>query len=196
MSSLKIVKLRYWHPTVLEFYQSFSYNRDTIYNVFSRPRHWITKMFSPHPNVLTTLNTFLAWHICLNIVRPSLVSQLALHLHDFRRKFCTHYLFPMHTTYPAHHMFLCFINVAVFGVETNIQSSLYVSYLLPSATWPITSSAHLLPIEQWDRGFESRAVLKCMSSLALFVLCCVGAGPGPGRYPVQAVLPHACAQDV
>jgi hypothetical protein len=105
-------------------------------------------------------------------VVSSSVSQLALHLHDFRRKFCTHYLFSMHTTCPAHHMLLCFINVAVFGGETNIEAHYYVSYLQHSATWPIRTSVYLLPIEQWDRGFEFWAVLKRTVCLRLLCLCC------------------------
>jgi hypothetical protein len=93
---------------------------------------------------------------------------LALHHYDFRRKFSTHYLFPMHTTYPAHHIHLCFINIAVFGGDTNVRSSLYFSYLQPSATWPFTSSAYLLPIEQWDLS-PGRCLNVC---LRLLCLCC------------------------
>jgi len=129
-----------------------------------------TEMYSPHPNVLTTLNTLLAWPVCLNIVRPSLVSQLALHLHGLRRTFCTHYLFPLHTAYPAHHMLLCFINIAVFGGRQTYEAH----YMLVTCSLLLLGRSQVLLIFcQSNGGIVDLSPGRCLNvCLRLLCLCC------------------------
>jgi hypothetical protein len=47
----------------------------------------------------------------------------------------------------------------------------------------------VLPLEYWDRRFESHSGYGCLSAFVLFVLSCVGSGLASGWSPVQGVLP-------
>jgi hypothetical protein len=54
----------------------------------------------------------------------------------------------------------------------------------------VTSTYFLLPLEHWDRRFESRSRHTWVSSFFCVVLSCVGRRLALGSSPVQGVLPN------
>jgi hypothetical protein len=56
--------------------------------------------------------------------------------------------------------------------------------------WPCSLRRGSWPVGCWDRGFESRSRLGCLSASSCFVLSCVGRGLATDWSLVQGVLPY------